>query len=96
MADDPKKKLEDDKKKLSEERAEWDKQQALHKKIYTGRPTPTQEEANLIKLGNHPELEPDGSTDPNNPEAMKAMVAEGGSSKPYATRAMSAGHHKAE
>jgi hypothetical protein len=81
------KRMEDDKKKLSEERADRQKKREEHLKMVTGRPTPTQEEADLIKLGHHPELAADGSTDPYSDKAMEAEGGGGG----YKTRQMSSG-----
>lgn len=73
-------KMEADKKKLATENEARAKATAEHHKIYDGKPTPTQEEADLIKLGHHPELEPDGSTDPD------AATKEAGKQPPYQTR----------
>ncbi|HEU0113922.1 MAG TPA: hypothetical protein VFQ80_04570 [Thermomicrobiales bacterium] len=71
-------------------RAEQDKQRAERLK---GKPTPTQEENDLIKLGGHPELEDDGSgADPNNfsQKSLEAKKPGGG----YQTRATEATHRK--
>jgi hypothetical protein len=85
------KKMAEDKKKLAEERDARAKAKAAHDKVYLGRPTPTQEECDLIKLGHHPELEPDGSTDPDT--VGKSLEAEG-SRGGYQTRQMSSGSHR--
>jgi regulator of protease activity HflC (stomatin/prohibitin superfamily) len=60
-----KSRMEADKKKLGEDNATRQKAMAEREK-QRGTPTPTQEEADLIKLGHHPELAKDGSPeDPN-------------------------------
>jgi hypothetical protein len=62
MADDPAaKKMADDKAKLQKENEERAKARAAHEEYTHGTPTPTQEEANLLKMGNHVELAADGS-----------------------------------
>ena len=61
-ADD--KRTADERKKQATEREERTKAQEEHRKSMRGRPTPTQEEADLIRTGHHPALEPDGSTEP--------------------------------
>lgn len=94
------KRLADDKKKLAAEREHRAKVQAEHQEMMVGTPTPTQEEADLIKLGHHPDLAPDGSTDPYNTEQAEAS---GTSGKPYSNRQMTSerqsgghqtGHHQ--
>jgi hypothetical protein len=55
------KKLADDKKRLSEERERRQKEGEEHAKRMRGTPTPTQEENDLVKLGNFVELAKDGS-----------------------------------
>ena len=89
-ADD--KRTADARKKHAEEREQRTKAQEEHRKSMRGRPTPTQEEADLIRTGHHPTLEPDGSTEPPWPPVpahAKQSTAEqqGGS---YSTRASTA------
>lgn len=91
--------MSEDKKRLASEREERTKAQEEHRKKMIGRPTPTQEEADLIKLGHHPDLEPDGSQDPYaTPEQKEKnkqhhsdrhMESEG--KAPYQTRQSTAG-----
>jgi hypothetical protein len=68
MADDKQtaeRRLAEDRKRLAEEGEARVKARQEHEKN-KGRPTPTQEEADLIRLGHHVELTPDGSPpDPN-------------------------------
>lgn len=93
------KKLADDKKKLEEEAAAREKAAEAHAKIYKGTPTPTQEELNLLNLGNHPELAADGSTDPlappkKNGDKHETRHMEAGSSgSGYQTRQTTAKPH---
>jgi hypothetical protein len=87
VSEEAKKRMAEDKKKLETEREARAKAQAEHQKKMTGRPTPTQEEADLIKLGHHPELEPDGSTDPYAvPTTTETKHMEHAEGKPYQTR----------
>jgi hypothetical protein len=79
-------KLTDDKKKLADEQAAREKATEAHDKVYKGTPTPTQEELNLINLGNHPELAADGSTDPLVVPKEKTKQMESGSGGSYQTR----------
>jgi hypothetical protein len=58
------KRTAEERKKQATEREERTKAQEEHRKSMRGRPTPTQEEADLIRSGHHPTLEPDGSTEP--------------------------------
>jgi hypothetical protein len=85
-------KLAEDKKKLAAEKEAREKQAAATAKAM-GRPTPTQEELDLIMLGNHPELSDDGSgPDPNHPSPLaqtKHVEASHGSGG-YSTRQSSA------
>jgi hypothetical protein len=91
MTDDANKKMAEDKKTLekqNEQRAKAAEERAKH----AGKPTPTQMENDLAAMGNHPELEPDGSPpDPNHPSptAKKDAQAEHGGS--YQTRQQTAG-----
>jgi hypothetical protein len=60
-------KMAEDKRKLAAQKEAREKQHAEIERR-KGRPTPTQEECDLLKLGNHPELSDDGSgPDPFNP-----------------------------
>lgn len=72
-ADD--KRTADERKKQATEREQRTKAQEEHRKSMRGRPTPTQEEADLIRTGHHPTLEPDGSTEPPWPPATKQLPA---------------------
>lgn len=75
-------KAEADKKRLAQER-EARVKAAEERAKNRGRPTPTQEELDMINLGNHPELSPDGSPpDPNVSYAHRQSEAQGG----YQTR----------
>lgn len=90
---DSKAKLEADKKRLQEDREERAKQMAEREK-HRGTPTPTQEEADLIKLGHHPELANDGSG-PDPADAVNTVQHIGAKPKAekpgeYPTRQMSA------
>ena len=87
--------LEHDKKSIADEREARGKAIAEREKN-RGTPTPTQEEADLLKLGHHPELAKDGSPpDPN--EALntvrhigaKPSDKEKPGSGDYSTRSMS-------
>lgn len=78
------KRTADERKRLNEEREKRSKEQEEHRKSMRGRPTPTQEEADLIKTGHHPQLEPDGSTEPPWPPTGKPVEKVGGAS--YNTR----------
>lgn len=77
-----------DQKQDREDRA---KAQEEHRKKMRGRPTPTQDEADQAKLGMHPELAADGSTDPfaapttTAAHANKQSTAESGGAS-YSTR----------
>jgi hypothetical protein len=64
------KKMADDKKMLEQQNS--DRQKAAEERHKNrGKPTPTQMECDLAMLGNHPELEPDGSPpDPNHPSPL--------------------------
>jgi hypothetical protein len=93
-ADD--KRTAEERKKQATEREERAKAQEEHRKSMRGRPTPTQEEADLIKSGHHPTLEPDGSTEPPWPPVAPAKdkhekhaTAESGGAN-YSTRQTSA------
>jgi hypothetical protein len=59
------------------------KEQEAHRQSLRGRPTPTQDEANQAKIGAHPELEVDGSTDPFAVTKEATAAPAGGG---YATR----------
>lgn len=94
------KRMEEDKKKLAEAKQAREKQMAETAKAM-GRPTPTQEELDLIKLGHHVELSDDGSgPDPNHPPGgvhpqsglKRHSEAEHGGA-PYATRQSTASSH---
>jgi hypothetical protein len=79
------KRMAEDKKRLAEEREARAKAQEERAK-HRGRPTPTQEELDLINLGHHPELSPDGSPpDPNVGFGTRQVQAEHGGSG-YQTR----------
>ena len=83
MADDAK--LAADKKQVAAEneaRQKFYSERAKH----AGRPTPTQEEADLLKLGNHIELSPDGSPPDPQQVGTKNMEAEHSSGGGYRTR----------
>lgn len=75
-------------KKHEQERETRSKVQAEQRASMEGTPTPTQDEADQIKLGLYPEIAPDGSTDPFAPADQKQATAE--RAKPgqpgYATR----------
>jgi hypothetical protein len=96
MADEAKaaadKKLAEDKKKIAadnEARAKFYADRAKH----LGRPTPTQEECDLIRLGNHIELSPDGSPpDPWNTGQSKESAAANHGGGGYAHRQSTARH----
>jgi hypothetical protein len=61
MAEDTQKqRMSEDKQRLAQEREQRAKQQQ-EREAKKGTPTPTQEEADLINLGHHPELADDGS-----------------------------------
>jgi hypothetical protein len=95
MADNTKaaadKRLADDKKKLEQDRADRAKTAEDRRKA-RGTPTPTQEEADLIKLGHHPQLAPDGSPpDPQVVPTKQMEPASGG--RGYETRQSGAAHH---
>lgn len=75
MADDAGKKALAERDKIKAEQEE-------HRAKMKGTPTPTQEEADKIKLGLHPELAPDGSTDPHAKKEEKPAASSGG----YSTR----------
>jgi hypothetical protein len=86
------KRMAEDKKKIADENKARVEARAAHDKVFLGRPTPTQEECDLIKLGHAVELEPDGSTDPYSSKAMEAEHGGG-----YKTRQSSPGggaHHQ--
>ena len=92
-------KLADDKKQLAADRAAREKQ-AAERAANAGTPTPTQEEADLLKLGNPVDLAPDGSPpDPNN-TGMVASAAQkdmgAGHSAGYQTRAAAPAHKARE
>jgi hypothetical protein len=96
MADDKDQKLAEDKKKLAADREARDKQMAEREKN-RGTPTPTQEEADLLKLGHAVELAPDGSPpDPNvNPPAgKKERDMEGQHGGGYQTRQAQPAHQQ--
>jgi hypothetical protein len=63
---EPQAKAHDDKRvvEMRKENERLAKEQEAHRQSLRGRPTPTQDEANQAKIGAHPELEADGSTDP--------------------------------
>jgi hypothetical protein len=86
MADEAAKKAADDKKALeaaNEQRAKEAQERAKTR----GKPTPTQMENDLAKLGHHPELEPDGSLpDPNAPAAVKKELQAATAAGGYPTR----------
>jgi hypothetical protein len=89
------KRVADEKKKLADERSARQKAREEHLKQVTGRPTPTQDEADQAKLGLHPELEPDGSTDPYAPPHNEAKQMESGKpSSSYQNRSLGAAHHR--
>jgi hypothetical protein len=89
MTDDAKVKMAADKKALeaaNEQRAKEAEERAKH----AGKPTPTQMENDLAKLGHHPELEPDGSPpDPYQSAPEKKELHSGGG---YQTRQATAAH----
>jgi hypothetical protein len=90
MADEAKTKMANDKAALEQQNALRQKQ-AEERAKYAGKPTPTQMECDLAKLGNAPELEPDGSPpDPNNqpinPYPEKKELHSGGGGGSYQTR----------
>jgi len=90
------KRLADDTKRLEQERADRAKAQDERRK-HRGTPTPTQEEADLIKLGHHVQLAPDGSgDDPNNtgfvPARRQMEAAPSGGGRGYETRQASPAH----
>jgi hypothetical protein len=78
------KRLADDKKKLAEEREAREKAQAEREK-HRGTPTPTQEEADLAKLGHHVDLAKDGSPEEG---AVQERQAVAGGHANYETRQM--------
>jgi hypothetical protein len=88
MADknDARARMEADKKRLGEEREARQKQMAEREKN-RGTPTPTQEEADLAKLGHHVELAKDGSPEDHGfgTTRQREMAAESGG-KGYETR----------
>ncbi|HEY2245182.1 MAG TPA: hypothetical protein VGH47_13355 [Xanthobacteraceae bacterium] len=85
-------KLAEDKKKLAADREDREKQMAERAKNQ-GTPTPTQEEADLLKLGHAVELAPDGSPpDPNTVPAEKKDMAAAGHGGGYATRQAQPAH----
>ena len=89
-------KLAEDKKKLAAEQQARDKQMA-DKAKHAGTPTPTQEEANLLKLGHAVELAPDGSPpDPNNfnPAAPEQKDMQAAACGGYQTRQAAPAHHR--
>jgi hypothetical protein len=91
MADEATKKMSEDKKTLEQQNAERQKVTEERNKN-RGKPTPTQMECDLMKLGNHPELEPDGSLpDPNHPSPTAAKKeVHAGSGGSYSTRQQTA------
>jgi hypothetical protein len=78
-------KADNDKKRIAQEREERAKQMAEREKN-RGTPTPTQEECDMLKLGNHPELADDGSG-PDPAAKLDTVQHIGGT---YSHRAMSA------
>jgi hypothetical protein len=90
------KKLAEDKKTLEQNREE--RQKAMEERAKTrGKPTPTQAELDLIALGNHPDLEPDGSPLENPPREEKKKEMHASSSSPtgsYSTREHTATDNK--
>jgi hypothetical protein len=88
MADEAKK-MADDKKTLEQQNAQRQKEMDERNKT-RGKPTPTQMENDLAKMGNHPDLEPDGSPpDPNQPVPASTKEVHAGSGGSYATRQVS-------
>lgn len=86
-AADHKSRMDADKKTLAEDREARQKAMAERDKS-RGRPTPTQEEADLIKMGHHPDLAPDGS--PSDPNVGFSSGHGHGGSKLYEDRQMKA------
>lgn len=76
MAVDDKKTQSPEARKYAQDREKQSKEQAEQRASMQGTPTPTQEEADLAKLGLYPDLAPDGSTDPCAPPATKQATAE--------------------
>jgi hypothetical protein len=89
------KKMAEDKKTLEAQNAVRAKQMEERAKN-RGKPTPTQMECDLIKLGNHPELEPDGSQpDPYQaPKEERELHSSSGGGAGYSTRQASASEHR--
>jgi hypothetical protein len=80
--------LADDKKKVQEERDQRVKDMAEREKK-RGTPTPTQEEADLLKLGHAVELADDGSGPDPNDERNTVKHIGGKPAGEYSTRSMS-------
>lgn len=89
------KRMADDRNKLKQEREQRAKDRDEHLKKLQGTPTPTQEEADLIKLGHHPELAPDGSTDPYAERNLQATEHGGGYQTRQSTPAPATSGHRA-
>ena len=84
MADKTDTRLAEDKKRLAAEREAREKAREERDKK-RGRPTPTQEEADLAALGAHPELSPDGSPE-EKPAGHQTRHMEPASGGGYQTR----------
>jgi hypothetical protein len=76
-------KMADDKKTLEQQNAQRQKDMEERNKTH-GRPTPTQMENDLAAMGNHPELEPDGS--PVEGAVKKELHAATSGSASYSTK----------
>jgi len=83
LADDPQ--TENAKRQLAEDQKVVDKSRSEYQERMKGRPTPTQEELNIIALGGHIlEFDDDGS----GPDPHQTKQVEAGTSRPqtYQTR----------
>lgn len=78
------KQLADDKEAMKAQQEQRDKNK--------GTPTPTQEEADLLKLGEHPDLAEDGSAEDPNVGFGVTRHMEGSKGGGYATRQSTAQH----
>ena len=89
------KRMADDRAKLKQEREQRTKVADEIRNKQLGTPTPTQEEADLIKMGHHPELAPDGSTDPYAERNLQATEHGGGYQTRQSSPAPAASGHRA-
>ena len=73
--------MEQDKQNVAQNREQLAKVQEEQREAHKGTPTPTQEEADMIKLGHHVELAKDGSEEDPNVGFTQEQLVGGGTYK---------------